>query len=133
MQPSLYSGIIIHFVNRFIYPRASSSDCSKQTLQNVSRKAHKILMGQSNTFPGKNRHFTLRRFPMITSVFCLAPCTGGAVKSLVCPAPDLGVPSVLGFVHFLTPEVPRAFLVNEERTRSQLVANFGVVQRSTMY
>ena len=70
---------------------------------------------------------------MITSVFCPAPCKRGVVKSGVCPAPDIGVASDLGFVQFLTQEVPWAFLVNEECTSAQLVANFGVVQRSTIY
>jgi hypothetical protein len=93
IQPSLYSKVITRFVNPFIYPRASSSDCSKQTLQNVSRKAHKILMAWSISIPGKNRNFTLWRFLMITFAFRPAPCTGCAVKTGVCPAPDIGVTS----------------------------------------
>jgi hypothetical protein len=93
MQPSLYSRAITRFANPFIYPTAPSSDCSTETLQNISRKAHKILMGCSNSISGKNRNFTLRRFLMITPVICPAPCTGSAVKSGVCSALDVGVPS----------------------------------------
>ena len=86
-------------------------------------------MGWSISILDKNRNFTLRRFLVITSVFFPAPCIGGAVKSGVCPVLDIGVPSDLGFVQFLTQKVPRAFLVNERCTSAQLVAIFGVVQR----
>jgi hypothetical protein len=133
IQRNLYYRVVTHFVNRFIYPRASRSDCSKQTLQNVSRKAHKILMGWSISTPGRNGNFSLRRFLMIKSAGCPALCTGNTAQSGVCAAPDIGVASDLGFVQFRTQEVPGGFLVNEEYTSAQLVPKFDVVQRSTIY
>jgi hypothetical protein len=125
LQPRLYSRVITHLVNCFIYARESNSDCTKQTLQNVTRKAYNTSMGRSTSIPCRNRNFTLRRCHMIISAFspalytgstvrsgiCSAPCTGGTVRSVVSPAPYTGgtVGSGVSTAHFTVGNVRSGF------------------------